>query len=219
MSDVSVTPVVFYGHWACPYANRVEFALAQRGVPYETVVVPPSSFRPQGFALPPEFIEHSPDLEIPMVRVADQYRSDSISVLQFLEALPFPPLLPQAEARSIMDLVGWLDGTLTRTAGGFLFGARADLREAAGRELSAALEEVGRRLSDAGWLVGDGPSLAEAVVVPIYLRLGGLERLGFRAPIDLAVTAHRERIRSLPGWKAVAWTPEQTDEFVNRHLG
>ena len=58
---------------------------------------------------------------------------------------------------------------------------------------------------------------AEAIVVPIYVRLDGLERLGLHDPIDPAIAAHHERIRSLPGWTAVVWTREQTDEFVDRH--
>jgi hypothetical protein len=65
-------------------------------------------------------------------------------------------------------------------------------------------------------LAGDGPSLAEAVLVPLYVRLDGLHRLGFDHTLPPAVANHRRRCAELDGWPAVAWTTAQTDEFVGR---
>ena len=61
------------------------------------VDVPPSAIRPKDFALPDEFVAHSPRLEIPMVRVGEEYLADSIPVLEWLEAVvpEAPPLLPR----------------------------------------------------------------------------------------------------------------------------
>ena len=53
---------------------------AERGIQHDDVDVPPSAVRPKDFVLPPEFVDHSPRLEIPMVRVGDAYRADSIPV-------------------------------------------------------------------------------------------------------------------------------------------
>ena len=64
-SNFSMT-VRLFGHWTCPFVNRVAFALGQRGVDYELVDVPPSAVRPKDFVLPDEFVEHSPRLEVPL---------------------------------------------------------------------------------------------------------------------------------------------------------
>ena len=78
--------VALYGHWICPFVTRVPFALAQRGVAHDLVDLPPSAVRGPDFVLSPEFVEHSPQLEIPMVALragADvDYLADSIPVLE-----------------------------------------------------------------------------------------------------------------------------------------
>ena len=49
--------VALYGHWICPFATRVQFALAQRGVARDLVDVPRSAVRRPDFVLSPEFVE------------------------------------------------------------------------------------------------------------------------------------------------------------------
>ncbi len=88
--------------------------------------------------------------------------------------------------------------------------------ERASSRLGEALAEMGSWTEATGWLAGDAPTLAEAVAMPIHVRLEGLQRLGFTAPIDESWAAHGERCRELPGWAPVEWSPEQTDEFVGR---
>ncbi len=67
--------VTLYGHWICPYSTRIEFALHQRRIVHDVVDVPPTAVREPGYVVPREFTEHSPRLEIPMVRVDADYRS------------------------------------------------------------------------------------------------------------------------------------------------
>ena len=71
-------------------------------------------------------------------------------------------------------------------------------------------------LAESTWLAGDRPPLAEAVMIPLYVRLAGLRRLGFDSPLPASVDDHRHRCGELEGWPAVAWSDEQTDEFVGR---
>ncbi len=59
-------------------------------------------------------------------------------------------------------------------------------------------------------------SLAEAVTIPIHVRLAGLQRLGFTAEIPSSFAAHGQRCRSLHGWAGVQWSAEQCDEFGRR---
>ena len=66
------------------------------------------------------------------------------------------------------------------------------------------------------WLAGDAPSLAEALMVAVYVRLDGLRRLGLTAVVPPTIEAHLQRCRNLRGWSTVEWSPEQIDEFVGR---
>lgn len=211
--------VALYGHWICPFSTRVEFALHQRGITHELIDLPPSAARPADFDMPPEFLEHSPKREIPLVRIGGEFLADSIPVLEWLEsAIDAPPLLPVDESGRalVRERVAWIDHHAFRPMVGLYYGTDPVRIERASAKLADALAEMGRWTADTGWLAGDGPTLAEAVAIPIHVRLGGLQQLGFAAPIDAAWIAHGHRCRSLPGWSAVAWSDEQTDEFVGR---
>lgn len=211
--------VALYGHWICPFVNRVEFALAERGIERTLVDLPPSGVRPRDFVVPPEFVEHSPRLEVPMVRVGDRYLADSIPILEWLETeVDAPALLPDrpADRDLVRERMAWIDRHAFRPMVGVYYGTEPDKVERASQRLGEALAEMGSWTEGTGWLAGGEPTLAEAVAMPIHVRLDGLSRLGFSAPIDPSWTAHGERCRSLRGWKAVEWSSAQTDEFVAR---
>ncbi len=211
--------VALYGHWICPFATRVQFALHERGIDHELIDLPPSAVRGPDFAIPPEFIEPSPRLEIPMVRIGAEYRADSIPILEWLESeIPERPLLPPDDgARALVrERMAWIDQHAFRPMVGVYYGTDPALIARATEKLADALAEMGRWTEDAGWLAGPEPTLAEAVAMPVHVRLAGLRRLGFGAEVSPAFVAHGERCRSLAGWPAVAWSPEQTDEFVGR---
>ena len=208
-----------YGHWICPFSTRVEFALHQRGIEFELIDLPPSAVRPDDFVMPPEFIEHSPRLEVPMVRVGDDYLADSIPILEWLEVrCAGPSLLPaDTTARDLVrERMRWVDEHAFRPMVGVYYGTDPAKIARAGEKLGEALDQLGRWASADGWLAGDAPSLAEAVAMPLHVRMEGLRRLGFDGPLSDAWSAHGERCRSLVGWAAVEWSPEQTDEFVGR---
>lgn len=219
MSETRTADVALYGHWICPFSTRVEFALHQRGIEHELIDLPPSAARPKDFVMPPEFVEHSPRLEVPMVRVGETYMADSIPVLEWLEtAVDAPPLLPTDDAAGalVRERVAWIDQHAFRPMIGVYYGTETERIERASARLGEALAEMGAWTEATGWLAGDAPTLAEAVAMPIHVRLEGLQRLGFTAPIDERWTAHGERCRGLPGWGPVEWSAEQTDEFVGR---
>lgn len=213
------TDVSLYGHWICPFATRVQFALHQRGIAHEVVDLPPSAVRGTDFELPAEFIEHSPRLEIPMLRIGEHYLADSIPILEWMESeLPAEPLLPVDErARDLVrERVTWIDHNAFRPMVGLYYGTEPGRIARASDKLAAALAEMGRWADETGWLAGPTVSLAEAVAAPIHVRLAGLQRLGFTADVSPSFAAHGERCRFLAGWRGVAWSPEQSDEFVAR---
>lgn len=207
-----------FGHWTCPFVNRVDFALAQRGIHHDLVPVPPSAVRPDDFVLPEEFVAHSPRLEVPMVCHEGDHLADSIPILLFLEdRFAASPLLPSADAAHITDRIHRLDEILMRAMGGVAYGADpAKIDRAAGR-LADAFDEMESWLSDHAWLAGDDPSLAEAIAIPIYLRLDGLTALGYDRGLPARVADHRDRTMALPGGQHVAWSDAQADEYLGRH--
>ncbi len=213
----TVAPVALFGHWICPFSVRVEFALAQRGIAYEVVDVPPSAVRPKGFVVPDEFAAHSPKLEIPMVRIAGEYLADSMSILWWLEErFTAHSLVPVGEDDALRERMAWIDRHVYRPMIGVYYGTEPDAIAAASERFGDAMAEVGTWLDDADWLCGDAPSLCEALMVAVYVRLDGLRRLGLTANLPAAVTAHHQRCAALSGWPTVAWSAEQTDEFVWR---
>ena len=211
--------VALYGHWICPYSTRVEFALHQRQIDHGVVDVPPLAVRGTDFELPAAFIAHSPRLEIPMVRVEDDYLADSIPILEWLERrLPDHPLLPADpdEAARVRDRVAWVDRHVFRPMIGIYYGTDPDRIRAAGDLLVDALDDMASWLAVHEWLGGAEPSLVEAVIVPFYVRLDGLRRLGFDQQMPIPVEDHARNCTDLVGWPAVAWSAAQTDEFVGR---
>ena len=218
---MSSTDVVLFGHWICPFSVRVEFALAQKAITYSVVDVPPRAVRPKGFVVPEEFIAHSPKLEVPMVRVGETYLADSIPILQWLEELfPSHSLSPTDDAQHalMMERVDWLDKYVYRPMIGVYYGTDSVKIAEASVAFANALETVDSWLLTSPWLAGDQPTLAEAIMAGVYTRWSGLQRLGMTAVLPQSVETHWEHLHSLAGWQVVAWSDEQTDEFVGRFL-
>jgi len=211
--------VTLFGHWICPYSVRVSFALAERHIAHDVVEVPPTAVRPKGFEVPREFVDHSPKGEIPMVRVGDAYRADSLPILEWLETcVSGRPLLPAdgAGRARVRERTAWIDANLFGPMIGIYYGTRPDRVARASDALEAALVEVGGWLEEDPWLAGGAPSLAEAAAVPVWVRLDALRRLGFTGRVDERVAVHVDRCRQLEGWDHVAWSGAQTDELVAR---
>lgn len=213
-----MTPRVrLFGHWTCPFVNRVDFALAERGIDHDLVTVFPSAVRPKDFVLPAEFVEHSPRLEVPLVEIEGEYRADSIPILEWLEARVHAPSLLADDAGLVMERVHRLDNTLMPAMGGIAYGTNPSGVARAGLRLATAFEEMNGWLESSPWLAGAEPTLAEAIAVSVYLRLDGLIALGFDRGVPTTVADHRERTLALAGGRHVAWNDEQRAEYLGRH--
>ena len=124
---MSTSAVTLFGHWICPFSVRVEFALAQRGIEYTVVDVPPRAVRPKGFVVPEEFIAHSPKLEVPMVKIDGEYLADSIPILEWLEEkFSDSSLLPSVDAAQaiVRERVEWLNKYVYRPMIGVYYGTK-----------------------------------------------------------------------------------------------
>lgn len=208
-----------FGHWICPFSVRVEFALAQRGIEYSLIEVPPRAARPKNFVVPEEFIAHSPKLEVPMVRHAGEYLADSIPILEQLEKwYSQNPLLPSDHNAQLLvrERVQWIDKNLYRPMIGVYYGTEDAKIAEASTQFGVALQTIAEWLRETSWIAGNQPTIAEALMVGMYTRLEGLYRLGLTAQLPVEIVRHQEQCRSLVGWQRVAWSAEQTDEFVGR---
>jgi glutathione S-transferase len=218
---VSSSAVTLFGHWICPFSVRVEFALAQRGIDYTVVDVPPRAVRPKGFVVPEEFIAHSPKLEVPMVKIDGEYLADSIPILEWLEEkFTDSSLLPADKAGQavVRERVNWINKYVYRPMIGVYYGTDVALIQESSVVFMTAMETVGQWLRDTPWLAGDSPTLAEAIMAGVYTRVDGLRQLGLTGELPVLVEQHLERCTQLVGWDAVRWTTEQTSDFVGRFL-
>ena len=218
---MSTSTVTLFGHWICPFSVRVEFALAQRGIEYTVVDVPPRAVRPKGFVVPEEFIAHSPKLEVPMVKIDGEYLADSIPILEWLEEkFSDSSLLPidDAEQAVVRERVEWMNKYVYRPMIGVYYGTDAVLIQESSAAFMKAMETVDQWLQVSPWLAGEIPTLAEAIMAGVYTRLDGLCQLGLTGELPVSVQQHFERCTQLVGWGKVQWTSEQTSDFVGRFL-
>ena len=218
---MSTSTVTLFGHWICPFSVRVEFALAQRGIEYTVVDVPPRAVRTKGFVVPEEFIAHSPKLEVPMVKIDSEYLADSIPILEWLEEkFTDSSLLPIDDAAQaiVRERVEWLNKHVYRPMIGVYYGTDAALIQESSVAFMKAMETVDQWLQASLWLAGKTPTLAEAIMAGVYTRLDGLRDLGLTGELSASVQQHLERCTQLAGWEKVQWSTEQTADFVGRFL-
>ena len=218
---MSASAVTLFGHWICPFSVRVEFALAQRGIEYTVVDVPPRAVRPKGFVVPEEFIAHSPKLEVPMVKIDGQYLADSIPILEWLEEkFTDSSLLPTDVVGQaiVRERVEWLNKYVYRPMIGVYYGTDPALIQESSVAFMKAMETVNQWLQTSPWLAGGTPTLAEAIMAGVYTRLDGLRQLGLTGELPASVQQHLERCTQLVGWQKVEWSEDQTSDFVGRFL-
>jgi len=218
---MSTSTVTLFGHWICPFSVRVEFALAQRGIEYTVVDVPPRAVRPKGFVVPEEFIAHSPKLEVPMVKIDGEYLADSIPILEWLEVKFLDSsLLPRDDDGQaiVRERVEWMNKYVYRPMIGVYYGTDVALIQESSVAFMKAMETVDQWLQSSQWLAGEIPTLAEAIMAGVYTRLDGLRQLGLAGELPVSVQQHFERCTQLVGWERVQWTTEQTADFVGRFL-
>ena len=210
MTGAVVEPVALFGHWICPYSVRVEYALAQLGFDYTVIDVPPTAARPRGFVVPQEFLDHSPRLEIPMIREGGRYLADSLPILERLLGARGALEPGDVEAAHLVDR------SVFAPMVGIYYGTDPQAIAAASDALAEALGLLAARIGPDGWFVGGRPGMVEATLVPLWVRLEGLRALGFAGEVPDPLAEHARRCLDLPGGRAVQWSEAQQAEFVWR---
>lgn len=220
-SPTSSPSVTLFGHWSCPYSTRVSFALAHREVAHTLTEVPPTKMRQPGFSPPTEFLEHSPLGEIPLVAVDNAYLADSLPIIKWLDVVtPGPPLVPREPAHRALALerARFVDQAVFSAMVGVYYGTRPDRIASASAALAAASRRLAAWLDVTSFLAGDTVTIADAALVPLWVRLELLSEVGLVDPLSPAAMAHRRRCQDLAAWDAIRWSAAERDELRDRIL-
>jgi glutathione S-transferase len=170
----------------CPYCARVRIVLAEKGVPYETVVVDLDD-------RPAWIYEKNPLGKVPVIEEADFVLPESPVIMEYLEErYPEPPLWPvdPAERAAGRLLVERFDD-LSRP----YYALRRGEEEARER-LDAELAGLDSLLAGRPFLTGREFGLADAAYLPWILRAETM--LGVDLEVHPALAAWVERTRDRP---------------------
>lgn len=213
--------IVLHGFWRSSSAHRVRIALALKGIAY--------SRRPVHLGkreqLSPEFLAEHPAGQVPVLELDNLRISQSVAIIQFIELQwPEPPLFPAdprlaAKVWEVVErinsfvqplqlpgtvrrhLLSHLPGDADALSAGVVDFVRAQLADSLGRLEQQVLELPGR------FCVGDGPTAADAVLVP---QLDGAERMGVELSVVPGLCAIRAHCLELEAFRVAA--PEAQEE-------
>jgi glutathione S-transferase len=170
----------------CPYCARVRIVLAEKGVPYETVVVDLDD-------RPTWIYEKNPLGKVPVLEDGDFLVPESVVINEYLdERYPEPPLWPAdpAERAAGRLLVERFD----RLSRPYYALRRGD--EEARPRLDAELTRLDSLFADRPFLTGRGFGLADAAYLPWILRAETM--LGVDLDAHPALADWVERTRNRP---------------------
>jgi glutathione S-transferase len=165
--------VILYGSSLSPYVRKVLAYAGEKGIELE---VQPTGFPNHS----PEYLEASPFRKMPAFRDGDYTLADSTAIIHYLEALqPEPALIPsEPKARGKTIWFEEFADTMLVSCGAKIFfnlivaprflgrpGDEDAARQAELNDLPPILDYLERTVpSGEGYLVGDGPTLADIAV-------------------------------------------------------
>jgi glutathione S-transferase len=155
--------ITLYDADRCPYCARVRIVLAEKEIPYETIVI--------DLADRPAWLnEKNPAGRVPVLEEDGLCIPESAVIMELLEErFPEPALLPSDAAdRALVRLAVWrFDDDFS----GDYYAARRGDDDAAER-FASSLEALDARLSSSPYLVGASYSLADIAWFPWLPRAG-----------------------------------------------
>jgi glutathione S-transferase len=145
----------------CPYCARVRIVLAEKGVPYETVVIDLDD-------RPAWLYERNPSGRVPVLEEDGWVLPESAVIDEYLEErYPEPPLLPDDPGeRAAARLLVW---RFEDAFGRHYYALRRGEPDGASR-LAVALRELDALLATTAYLTGRAFGLADVAYVPWVIR-------------------------------------------------
>jgi stringent starvation protein A len=149
--------ITLYDADRCPYCARVRIVLAEKEIPYETVVIDLAD-------RPAWLYEKNPAGRVPVLEEDGLCIPESVVIMELLEErFPEPSLLPSDAAdRALVRLAVWrFDDEFSRD---YYAARRGD--DGAAERFASSLEALDARLSSSPYLVGASYSLADIAWFP-----------------------------------------------------
>lgn len=162
-----------YLHPASTYARRVQIALLEKQLPYESIVLDLAGGQHRAAA----YLKLNPYGRIPTLEEDGFVLYESAAILQYLEAThPQPAFVPSdARGRALVDMhMRLCDAQMARPTGTVIFPKRFLPKERwdektmaqAKADVEKHLAVIERQLGDRGYLVADRMTLAEVCYAP-----------------------------------------------------
>ena len=179
--------ITLYDADRCPYCARVRIVLAEKAIPYETVVIDLAD-------RPAWLYDKNPAGRVPVLEEDGLCIPESAVIMELLEErFPEPSLLPADPAhRALVRLAVWrFDDDFSRD----YYAARRE-DDGAAERFSSKLDALDMRLSSSPYLVGSDYSLADVAWFPWLPRAEAY--LGVRGDDYPAIGAWIERLAERP---------------------
>ena len=179
--------ITLYDADRCPYCARVRIVLAEKSVPYDTVVVDLAD-------RPAWLYDKNPAGKVPVLEEDGLCIPESAVIMELLEErFPEPPLYPADPAqRALARLAVWrFDDEFSRD----YYAARRD-DDGAGERFETRLASLDRRLTESPFLAGHEYTLADIAWFPWLPRAEAY--LGLRLEEYPAIAAWRDRLAERP---------------------
>jgi stringent starvation protein A len=149
--------ITLYDADRCPYCARVRIVLAEKEIPYETIVIDLAD-------RPAWLYEKNPAGRVPVLEEDGLCIPESVVIMELLEErFPEPSLLPSDAAdRALVRLAVWrFDDEFSRD---YYAARRGD--DGAAERFASSLEALDARLSSSPYLVGASYGLADIAWFP-----------------------------------------------------
>lgn len=188
-----------------PFAWRIMLALEIKEVAYEGKLVSFSS----GELSTPEYLAMSPRAQVPLITDGDYSLTESLAILQYLEArYPSPALFGESPIetgniwRSIQNTTSYIEASVFAVAKPIFSNKLDELREqiiTAREVLEVELSRVENELSLTGYLVGNTLNASD---ISLYPLLQYMARAINKVDIDVAGKLHcfPENFPNIAAW-------------------
>ena len=147
--------IKLYGIALSNYTNMIKAVLAEKGIDYEMVIVPPSQH--------PDYLAKSPMGRVPCLETAGGFLSETKPILDYLEDLkPSPALLPsepyqRAKVRELAQTLELYVELVARKGIGQIFGKELPdhMKKTMARNLPLGIAAVRSLAKFSPWIAGD----------------------------------------------------------------
>jgi glutathione S-transferase len=179
--------ITLYDADRCPYCARVRIVLAEKSVPYETVVIDLAD-------RPTWLYEKNPLGKVPVLEEDGLCIPESAVIMELLEErFPEPPLLPPDPARRALTRLAVLrfEDELSRD---YYAARRGD--DGAEKQFESRLTALDKRLTETRYIAGPTYTLADIAWFPWLPRAEA--SLGLRLEDYPAIADWRDRLAERP---------------------